>query len=123
MFKKRKQQIINKFDNSSLILGPSSANSFRQESLDIGQVRGNGLLILTEEELYFGMYLPRKDFHIPLNLIYEAKTTKGHLGKTKSRKLLKVEFTNIERQSDSLAWLVNDLDTWINSLRNVIKKS
>lgn len=120
MFKKRKTEILKNFDSSKIILGPSSANSFGQESLGLGQVRGNGILILTNNELFFGMYLPKKDFNIPLNAIAKIDIVKSHLKKTKSRKLLKVHFTNMNGQPDSIAWLINDLDTWVYTLNNKI---
>jgi len=123
MFKKRKAEILNKLSNKTIIFGPSSANSFGQESLGLGQVRGNGLLILTEEELFFGMYLPRKDFLIPTNLITKIDIVKSHLKKAKSRNLLKVHFTNINGNQDSIAWLVIDLDSWINTLKSICRLS
>ena len=120
MFKKRKQEIMSKFEKSKVLMGPQSANSFGQESLGVKQVRGNGLLILTEHELYFGMYLPKKDFHIPLTLIQCVEIVRSHLYKTKSRDLLKVVFTNDNGQTDSIAWLVRDLEVWVMTLNSKI---
>ena len=122
MFKKRKREIIQNVSNQTIILGPSSSNSFGQESLGLGQVRGNGLLVLTDKELYFGMFLPKKDFHIPSDQIHTVSTPKSHLKKTKSRTLLKIEFTNKEGVMDSIAWLVRELDLWVNTLNNEIKR-
>ncbi len=123
MFRKRKTEILNKFDTTKITLGPSSANSFGQESLGLGQVRGNGLLLLTEHELFFGMYLPKKDFLIPLNLITKIEVVRSHLKKTKSRNLLKVHFTNMSGKEDSIAWLISDLDLWVNTLKGKVKMS
>ena len=123
MFKKRKLEIFSKFDERKIILGPASANTFGQESLRVRQLRGNGLLLLTETELYFGMFLPRKDFRIPINLITKIEIAKSHLGKTKFRDLLKVYFTNNTGKEDSIAWLVKDLESWIKTLKSVIPMS
>ena len=121
MFKKRKAEVLKQFEQSNIILGPSSANSFGQESLGVKQVRGNGLLILTDYELYFGMFIPRKDWHIPLKLISKVEVVRSHLYKTKSRDLLKVVYTNENGKQDSIAWLVRDLDSWIIVLKNKIE--
>ncbi len=123
MFKKRKLEILSKFDERTIILGPTNANSFGQESLGLKQVRGNGILILSETELFFGMLIPRKDFLIPLNLINKIDIVKSHLGKTKGRKLLKVFFINKNGKQDSIAWLVNDLETWVRILKNKLELS
>ena len=120
MFRKRKTEILNKSNSSNIILGPSPANSFGQESLGLGQWRGNGILILTDNELFFGMFLPKKDWNIPLSSITKIDIVKSHLKKTKSRKLLKVHFTNTNGQLDSIAWLVKDLETWVSTLRTRI---
>jgi len=123
VFKKRKLEILSKFDERTIILGPTNANSFGQESLGLKQVRGNGILILSETELFFGMLIPRKDFLIPLNLINKIDIVKSHLGKTKGRKLLKVFFINKNGKQDSIAWLVNDLETWVRILKNKLELS
>ena len=119
MFKKRKAEIMNKFDQSDVVLGPTSANSFGQESLGVKQIRGNGLLILTDYELFFGMYIPKKEWHIPLKMISKIDIVRSHLHKTKSHNLLKVVFTNENGKLDSIAWLVKDLESWIMVLKNI----
>ena len=123
MFKRRKNEIIKRFYHKELICGPSPANCFGVQSKGVTQIRGNGLLVLTSEELFFGMYFPQKDFLIPTDLIYKIETSKTHLGKTKFTDLLKVNFTNNEGKNDSIAWWVTDLKLWINTLENVIKSS
>ena len=122
MFKKRKKVILEKMKDENIIIGPVSANSFGQESMGRGQVRGLGLLYLTEKEIYFGMYVPKKDFHILLDHVHSISTPKWHLGKTKSRPLLKVEFTNNDGEADSIAWQVKDLDLWVATIENQLKR-
>ncbi|MCE7747011.1 MAG: hypothetical protein GPJ51_01335 [Candidatus Heimdallarchaeota archaeon] len=122
MFKKRKYAILENMRDQSILLGPISANNYGQESKGKGQARGMGLLFLTEKEVYFGMYVPKKDFHIPIDHIHGISTPKWHLGKTKSKPLLKLTFTNNEGEPDSLAWQVKDLDLWVNTLKDLLKK-
>jgi len=122
MFKKRKQAILENMKNQSILLGPIPANNFGQESKGIGQVRGSGLLFLTDKEVYFGMYIPKKDFHILIDHIHGISTPKWHLGKTKSKLLLKLAFANNEGELDSIAWQVKNLDLWVNTIEDQLKK-
>lgn len=85
-----------------------SANFFGQESLGMGQIRGNGTLVITDENLYFQLWLPKREFWIPLNSITAIEMPRSHLGKSKLRPLLKVVFQNEQDQRDSMAWLVAD---------------
>ena len=97
----------------------ASANCFGVESGGYGQIRGNGVLALTDEELYFLMWIPKREIRIPLEDVIEVSTPKTHLGKTKMQPLLKISFTNREGESDSVAWLVPDLEDWTRETRNL----
>ena len=122
MFKRRKNEILSKIENKTILLGPQSANSFGQESKGLSQIRGLGLLILTNRELIFGMYIPKRDLLILLDYIHKVSTPKSHLGKTRFKPLLKIEFTNNQGESDSIAWQIRDLDLWVNTIKNQLKK-
>ena len=122
MFKKRRKSILENMKNEKIILGPVPANNFGQESKGKRQVRGLGLLFLTDKELYFGMYVPKKDFHILIDHIQGISTPKWHLGKTRSKPLLKLTFTNNEGELDSLAWQVKDLDLWVSTIEDQLRK-
>lgn len=97
------------------------ANFFGQESLGITQVRGNGILRITEDEIYFHMLMPARVFRFPIENITAVETPKSFLGKTKFVPLLKVAFTNDEGSSDSAAWLVSDLSEAKNLIEQNIK--
>jgi hypothetical protein len=123
LFKKRKEELIKKMEHRNLLLGPQVANNFGQQSKGKTQVRGLGLLFLTTEEIYFGQFIPKKEFQILIDHIFAVNTPKWHLGKTKSTPLLKIEFTNNEGESDSIAWQVKDLDLWVKTILNLINKA
>jgi hypothetical protein len=122
MFKKRSNEILDKFQNQDKIRTFVGANFFGQESLKLKQVRGNGVLVLTKTELYFEMWFPKRIYKIPISDIIEVEVTKWHLKKTKNRDLLKVVFRNFSDEIDSAAWLVKDLDFWLSDLRKMINK-
>lgn len=118
---KRVKRILDRFKSRRVLKTSTSADFFGQESLGIRQVRGNGVLILTEEELYFQMWVPNREFHIPVSSIVGVETPKSHLGKTKLKPLLKVIFKNRKNEIDSSAWLVKDLSVWREALERFIQ--
>lgn len=99
------------------ILTSPMANIFGIQSKGMKQIRGNGILLLTASQLYFRMLLPKKELLVPLRSITSVETPKSFLGKTKGRKLLKVDFRNDVEGTDSAAWLVPDLEKWVEAIR------
>ena len=55
-FKRRDNEILKNFEGKEIILRSTFANFFGQESKGARQVRENGLIVLTRDELYFEMY-------------------------------------------------------------------
>lgn len=90
-----------------------AASFFGQESLTRRQMRGNGTLILTDSDLIFEMWLPNKQFGIPLRSIQSIENPTSFLGKSRFTPLLKVVYTNDQGAIDSMAWQVPDLDGWM----------
>ncbi len=76
------------------ILTSPMANLFGVQSGGMKQIRGNGILLLTASQIYFRMLLPRRELLVPLRSVTSVETPKSFLGKTKGRKLLKVDFRN-----------------------------
>ena len=97
-------------------LREGDANSFGVESAGPWQVRGNGSLALTEEELLFAQWVPNRTVRIPRSSILEVTTARSRLGKTMGRKLLKVVWTDERGERDSIALWVEDLDGWLLAL-------
>ena len=92
------------------------ANSFGIESKGVAQIRGNGCLAASDDELMFLMWLPRRELVIPRELVTGVDRVRSHLGKTIGRDLLKVSFTNSEGNPDSIAWYVSDIEAWESAL-------
>jgi len=91
-----------------LFLEPA-ANFFGQESLGMRQIRGQGCLAFTAGEIYFLMWLPKREYRVPIRSIRNIDTPRSHLGKSKLSPLLKVTFAGPQGGEDSIAWLVRDL--------------
>jgi hypothetical protein len=88
-----------------------TANCFGLESAGVWQLRGNGALVLTETQLHFFMFMPKKEFCVPLNSITEVSLVKSHLGKATIHDLLKLRFT-ADGKDDSIAWYVPNAAEW-----------
>jgi hypothetical protein len=99
-----------------LLLEDQGANSLGVESAGPWQVRGNGNLALTEDELLFAQWVPDRLLRIPRRSIVAVSTTRSHLGKTIGRPLLKVTWVNDEGGEDSIALWVRNPDRWTASL-------
>ncbi|PZD97232.1 hypothetical protein DNH61_03595 [Paenibacillus sambharensis] len=90
------------------------SNFYGVSSKGMRQIRGNGILLLSRNNLIFEMYIPRKKYTISLDTISEISKVNGHLGKV-GFNLLKVKFKS-ENYCEEAAWAVNDVDEWIKQL-------
>lgn len=95
------------------------ANFLGQESKGPAQMRGNGTLVLTDGEIIFERWLPRAEFRIRAADIVAVETVTGFLGKTVGRPLLRVVYTPVTGQTDSMAWWVRDIDSVIVEIERV----
>lgn len=100
-----------------VIMREGSANLFGVRSQGMGQVRGNGVLTLTEHRLHFAMWLPKREVSVDLRNIRGIETPKSFLGKSKLTPLLQVDFTDERGEQDAAAWLVADLEGWKQALQ------
>jgi len=119
LFQKRIDEIMDKFQGKNIIISLNNANFFGQQSHKSLQIRGNGVLVLTQEELYFEMWHPKKVLEISISAILKTEITKSFLHKSVFRKLLKVVFQNENGEEDAAAWWVTSLDKWIEELEKV----
>ena len=86
--KKRAAEVMARFAGQEVLGASSQALFFGQESKGMGQVRGNGVLVLTPELLYFELWAPRRRFEIPVESITAVSSPRSHLGKSRFRPLL-----------------------------------
>jgi hypothetical protein len=109
-----------RYPNAKLIV--PGANFYGQESFGVTQLRGNGILVLTDTELYFKKWLQGREYHIPYAAIQAVETPTSFLGKTNFRPLVKVVFRNDSGQIDSMAWLVRDVEALKGAIEAAIKR-
>ncbi|MEJ2294342.1 MAG: hypothetical protein P8Y23_06185 [Candidatus Lokiarchaeota archaeon] len=123
LFKKRTREIEEQFAGKNVLLTSRGANFFGQESKGVNQIRGNGVLILTDKELYFGMWTPKKDLKVPIVAIKDVENPKSFLNKSIFRRLLKITFENDISEIDTAAWYVKALDIWTRELERLIRNT
>jgi hypothetical protein len=97
-------------------LRKANAQGLGLESRGKGQVRGNGWLVLTDDELRFRQWVPNRETRIPRAAITAVETDRWWLGKSVGRKLLVVRWRTPEGGTDAMAWNVRDLDGWLDAL-------
>lgn len=116
MFKKTRARVATevqaRLGAGRILLVEDRANSFGVESLGRGQIRGNGCLAATDDEILFVMWFPRREIRIPRDRVTSVERARAHLGKTVGRELIRVRFTNENGRPDSIAWWVSDPARW-----------
>ncbi len=103
-------------DGLDLLLEEPGANSLGVDSAGAWQVRGNGNLALTDDELLFAQWASSRLLRIPRRSIVEVSKAESHLGKWIGRPLLKVTWIRDDGEQDSIALWVRDLNRWIAAL-------
>ncbi len=86
------------------------------ESRGATQMRGNGTMVLTADELAFVLWIPHMTLRIPVRDIVEVDHPKSHLGKSGGVPLLRVRWRTAG-VDDTVAWRVADLEAWTTALR------
>ncbi|MFH2061193.1 MAG: hypothetical protein ABIJ59_20195 [Pseudomonadota bacterium] len=124
--KNRKKGLIQKIkeitQNENIVFSDISANFFGQESKKYKQVKGNGILTITNTSLMFFMLLPKKEIHIELSKIDSIEYPSSFLGKSIFKPLLKVNFIDENGQKDSAAWFVKNIELAKKNLEDKISK-
>lgn len=110
--RRTREEVRRRLAGRPIVRESLGANFFGLSSRGLGQVRGNGALVLTPDQICFLMFAPRREVTIPLRDVTRLSTPRSHLGKTVGMRLLKVDFTS-PAGPDAAAWAVRDLDGWV----------
>jgi hypothetical protein len=89
---------------------------FGLESASLFQIRGNGCLAATEQEILFVLWVPRREVRIERTGVTGIETPHWHRGKGSLRRLLRVRFVDPRGEPDAAAFEVRDLDGWLSVL-------
>ncbi len=103
---------IEQIGEQNIVLKTKSCNFFGQKSKGLSQIRGNGILILTGDGLFFELFVPSRYWFIPLEKMKDVGTPTRFLQKTNTKPLLQINFTNEEGEDDAMAFYIKELDQW-----------
>ncbi len=122
---KKRQELerhaISRYGHEGILLMEDSANFLGTSSKKMGQVRGNGLLLVTRKNLIFSRLLPEMELRIPLSRILSVENPRSFLGKRVFKPLVKVTYLGSNGSKDSSAWHVKDPDGFSSSLLDAIE--
>lgn len=120
MKKKLLARLEKRFVSEKMIQLSLNANFFGQKSKVLNQIRGNGVLVLTKDGLWFSLAMPEREISIPLKHIKSVGLTRSHLGKRVFRPLLYVEYFS-QVGEDSIAWHVDNPGQWKTAIEKTKK--
>jgi hypothetical protein len=111
-FRKKLTSLVEqRFAGKQIIMKALNANFFGVKSKGQGQIRGNGALVLTTDQLWFFLAAPTREISIPLDQITMVETSRSHLGKSIFRPLLLVTCF-YQGKSEQIAWYVPEPLKW-----------
>jgi hypothetical protein len=115
--RKLEKYIQDRFDMNKIIGATTKANFFGLKSKGAKQIRGNGAIVLTRDQLFFIRALPFKEYKIPIKAINSVSMPKSFNGKSVFTELLCVHY-NVDGIEDSIAWAVDNPVKWKESIEN-----
>ena len=113
------KHIFGRFDKTEILGATTRANSFGFKSKGGAQIRGNGALVLTRNELCFVRAVPREEYLIPIGSIRKVSMPKTFNGKSVFVPLLRVDFDS-ENGEESIAWALKRADKWKDAIEKMI---
>lgn len=96
----------------NVIMSTTKANFFGLESLGVKQIRGNGVLVLTEKQLAFFMVKPVKVISVQLDRVLKTDVVDSFCHKTVGQPLLAVYFRNNDGEEDGVGFWVPSPHEW-----------
>jgi len=102
-----------KFGGKNMIVRDPMAYLVAQQSRGYSQNQGNGNLILTEDELFFAMTMPKTVISIPRKNVGEVKRVSRMCAQQRlGQVILKIQYTDDLGREDALGLKLKDMDRW-----------
>jgi hypothetical protein len=96
-----------------LISDGAHCSAFPGESVPL---RGNGLLVLTRDELHFKLWAPRRDLIVPLRRIYKVDIAGSFAGRWGRLPLLHIAFDDEFGRQLETAWAMPGAKRWADEI-------
>ncbi len=114
-----RRDLEKRLDPKDVLQADLFSNFFGQQSRGLGQIRGNGGLVLLRDRLYFLLAAPRRELVIPFANITDISLPSSFLGKSVLRPLLRVDFFS-GTGADAAAWALRDPGNWKAALEQAV---
>jgi len=111
-FAQRLAEADEALEGENVLMKSVQASCFGVLSESKNQVRGDGILALTDKRLVFFMFSPKKTTSIPLDRITTVGTPASFLGKTLVSPLLEVRFKDDAGEDDSVGFWMKEVLSW-----------
>ena len=124
----RRQELVRarvekKIEGQKVIM-PTEHIRFRAvESSGYSQTSGMGYLALTEKFLYFELILLDLVITVPTTNFQSAEFVYRLKGVSPGRKMLRIMYTNKDREDDSIAINVKDMEKWKNVISVICRNT
>lgn len=97
--------------------GPTGINFSGLESKGLAQIRGNGFMALTDQDLRITRAVPAAEWRIPHRQIKGVTLQSSFLGKRRGMKVLVIAFEQAG-QPDRIGIYVRNSATWLEAIAN-----
>lgn len=101
--------------------GPTGANVSGLESQGMVQVRGNGVIALTGDDLRITRAAPSAEWRIPFDQIKEVTLESSFLGKRRSMQVLVITFAEDGQPADRIGVYVRQPQAWLEAIKQMAK--
>ena len=117
--RRKKVAITRQWEGEGIVFlrGPEGANFSGLESQGMGQIRGNGFIALTGEDLRVTRAVPAAEWRILHRQIKQATLEPSFLGKRRGRPVLVITY-EADGQPDRLGVYVRDGQAWAEAINN-----
>lgn len=117
-----RETLASRYGSEEILCHDNLAHFLGFDSLKGKQTRGQGVLVLARDELYFFKLHPRMELCIPLKRIKRVVTPKSFLDISSPLPLLQIHYQQEDGRSSSVAWKLRNLELFTNSLKQQRKK-
>ncbi|MBI9049889.1 MAG: hypothetical protein JEZ00_10740 [Anaerolineaceae bacterium] len=120
---KQANTLLEEFKEENILAYTSAANFVGIESKGMGQVRGNGFLLLSSHFLLFERLAPKMRVNIVLRKIIRVDQVSSFLGKRNIKPVLRIFYTDEHGEQDKIGFFIKDPDKWQNLIRKANEQS
>lgn len=117
-----RQALANRYHSTEILRHDNMAHYLGDDSITGKQNRGQGVLVLAADELYYIRLHPKMEMSIPLKRIQRIVNPTTFLGINSPSPLLQVHFLQEDGTGASVAWKLRDTESFTQAVKQQRKK-